>query len=456
MMLRLLTFTILFSLMGFTQASFATINLSVNPVDGSNTLRFDRVPSAAGINKQEIHIRVSAPSGERYQVFQRMLEPIANEKGDVLNLQAVETETLSNSNSSGTLYLQNTDHLSLSDQLLYSSSQAGTSDAFIIGYALNQSLINASGNFRGRIIFTVRATNGGDSDQVTLDVLLTASSSLKISVKGSRNPNRVFVRSSEKADKKDDFINFSFSGNSGQEVRIYQEIETMPQDEKDQELGADVLQIESQGGTDGSRIQGPTSLSNARSLIYSSNKDEDSFDLNFLIDGDQLQQQEAGKYKGKVKYTVETDQGKQEFPIDIDCAILPVFTMNVTTPPGGVSFAHVLANSPPQEQEVLVTVLSNLHKPYQVLQNLQSSMTNEQGKEFDSKYFNVQVLIQSGQKGQTDFAEFSPVQTGEYPVFTSDSLGSGSTFKVVYRLQGYAQMNAGDFLAPIRLSLNQK
>ena len=153
---------------------------------------------------------------------------------------------------------------------------------------------------------------------------------------------------------------------------------------------------------------------------------------------------------------VETDQGRQEFPIEIQCDIPPVFTMNVTTPPGGVSFTHVLANSPPQDEEVLVTVLSNLHKPYQVLQDLQTSMTNQQGKEFDSKYFTIQVEIPPGQKGQTDFTEFSPIQTGEYPVFSSDSMGSGATFKVVYRLQGYDQMNAGNFSAPIRFSLNQK
>ena len=103
--------------------------------------------------------------------------------------------------------------------------------------------------------------------------------------------------------------------------------------------------------------------------------------------------------------------------------------MNITPPPGGVSFTHVLANSPPQDKEVMVTVLSNLHKPYQVIQDFQTNMTNQQGKEFNSKYFTIQVEIPSGQKGQTNFTEFSPVQTGEYPVFSSDARGSGATFK---------------------------
>ena len=449
-------FTVLFCLIGLTQLCFANVSLSVNPVDGSNSLRFDRIPPAGAENKQEIHIRVNSTNGSRYQVFQRILEPIMNEKGDTLNLQAVSTQTLSNSNSSGTLYLQNSDHLSMSDQLLYSSSQGGESDMFTIGYSLNQSLINTSGRFRGRLVFTVRGMGNDSSDQVTIDVFLKTSSSLKISVKGAYNPTRIRIKGSDTSEKSADFVNVSFSGNSGQEIRIYQEVETIPQNETDQELGANVLQLDAQGQTEGLRIQGLSPLRSGRSLIYSSNKDEDNFLIYFLVNADQAQRQAAGSYAGKIKYVVETDQGNQAFPIDIQCVIPSVFTMNVVTPPGGVNFSHVLANSTPQDKEVLVTVSSNLNKPYQVTQDFQTNMTNQQGKEFNSKYFTIQVEIPSGQKGQTDFTEFSPVQTGEYPIFSSDAMGSGATFTVVYRLQGYAQMSPGDFLAPVRLSLNQK
>lgn len=455
-MLRAAIISFLFCLMGLTPLCLANISLSVNPTDGSNSLRFDRMPTAGVENKQEIHLRVSSTNGNQYQVFQRILEPITNEKGETLNLQAIETQTLSNSNSSGTLYLQNSDHLSMGDQLLYSSSPNGQSDSFMIGYSLNQSLINASGILRGRLVFTVRGMGNASSDQVTIDVFLQTSSNLKISVKGAHDPTRIHIQGSDTSEKTADFVNLSFSGNSGQEIRIYQDIESLPQNETDQELRGDVLQIDPQGQTEGLRVQGPTSLKVGRTLIYSGNKVEDNIDLYFLINADQVQQQEAGVYKGRVKYSVETDQGRQEFPMGIQFDVPPEFTMNVTTPPGGVSFSHVLANNPPQDKEVLVTVVSNLHKPYQVLQDIQTGMTNEKGKEFDNKYFTIQVDIPSGQKGQTNFAEFSPVQTGEYPVFTSDSMGSGAIFTVVYRLQGYNQMSPGNFSAPIRFSLNQK
>jgi hypothetical protein len=454
--LRGITITILFYLAGLTQVCFATVNLSVNPVDGSNSLRFESMPVAGVENKQQIHIRISSPNGDRFQVFQRILEPIVNEKGEALNLQAIETQTLSNSNSAGTLYLQNSDHMSMSDQLLYSSSQGGSSDSFIIGYSLDHSLINSGGNFRGRLIFTVRGMGNADSDQVTIDVFLqNITSSLKISVKGAHDPSRLHIKGSDITERSADYVNVSFSGNLGQGIRIYQEVEGLPQNEMDQELGEDVLQLDTEGNSEGLHGGlGPLRVN--KTLIYSSDKDEDNFVIYFLVNTSQIQQQQAGTYMGKIKYIVETDQGNQEFPFDMQIDVPPVFTMNVTTPPGGVSFTHVLANSAPQDEEVSVEVVTNLHKPYQVLQDLQTGMTNQQGKEFDSKYFTLQVEIPSGQRGQTDFVEYSPMQTGEYPVFSSDASGSGATFKVLYRLQGYDQMSPGNFLAPIRLSLDQK
>lgn len=455
-MLKGVTITILFCLMNFAQICFANVSLSVNPVDGSNTLRFERTPLAGPENKQEIHIRISSTNGNRYQVFQRILELLVDEKGNALNLQAIRTQTLPNSNSYGTLYLQNSDHLNMDDQLLYSSSQTGASDMFTIGYFLNQNLINAGGSFRGRLVFTVRGMGNASNEQVTIDVFLKTSPSLKVSVKGSHNPTRIRIKDSDTTQKAADYVNISFSGNSGQEVRIYQELETVPKNETGQELGADVIQLDAEGQTEGLRVQGLSSLGTNRSLIYSSNKNEDDFIIYFLVNADQAQQQDTGIYAGKIDYEVETGNERQEFPIDIRYHLRPVFSMEITPPVTGVSFTHVIPNSPPQDQVVTVTVSSNLHKPYQVLQDLQTNMVNKQGKEFDSKYFTVQVEIPSGQKGQTNFTEFSPMKTGEYPLFSSDAGGSGATFTVVYRLQGYAQMSTGVFSAPVRFSLNQK
>jgi len=455
-MFRLLIITILFFLIGLTQPCFANLSLSVEPIDGSSSLRFEKTPVAGPENKKGIRIRVISTNGSRYQVFQRLLEPLVNEQGEALNTQSLQTQTLINSNSYGTLYLQNSDYLGMSDQMVYSSAQNGQSDAFVIGYSPNHALINAGGKFRGRHVFTVRGIGNPYTDQVTIDVFLETSASFNVSVKGAHHRNLIRVRDSDTSFRKADNLSVSFSGNEGHEIRIYQEVETMPQNTTTQELSAGVLQITPQGSTEGLRLQGPAPLGVGRSLVYSSNKNEDNFNIYFSLDANKIQHQDAGFYAGKIKYVVEGDHNKQEFLVNIQCEIGPIFTVVVTPPVGGVSFKSVLANHPPQEQEIQVKVFSNLHKPYQVIQGLQASMTNKQGKEFDNKYFNFQVEIPSGQKGQTDFKEFSPVKAGEYPIYSSDARGSGTAFTVVYRLEGYAQMSPGDFSVPISISLNQK
>jgi len=455
-MLRAVLSAILFLGMGLTQVCFAGISLSVNPVDGSSALRFDRTSTEGFVNKKEIRIRINSGNGTRYQVFQRVIEPLVNEKGESLNLQAISTQTLPNSNSYGTLYLQNSSYLGVGDQLIYSSAQNGSSDAFIIAYSINQSLVNTGGKFRGRLSFTVQGMGNASSDQMTIDVFLETTPSLNVTIKGAHHANRVHIKDTDTGENRSNFVSVSFSGNGGQEIKIYQELESMPQNDADVELGSGVLQIDPQGSAQGLQIQGPNPLEIKRTLIYSGNKGEDNFNIYFLVNADLVSQQDAGKYKGKIKYVVETEHGKQEFPIEIKCDISPVFNIQVTPPPEGLNFPHVVSSSPYQQKQVQITVLSNLHKPYQVIQGLQAGMTNKQGKEFDNKYFNMQVVIPSGQKGQTDFKEFTSVQTGESPIFSSDAHGSGAVFTVVYRLQGYAQMSAGDFSVPIRYSLNQK
>ena len=121
------------------------------------------------------------------------------------------------------------------------------------------------------------------SDQVTIDVLLDMSSSLKILVKGKHDRSRVRIKGSDISVKTADYVSLSFSGNSGGEIRIYQDIETLPHNETGEELGAGVIQIDAQGNTDGLRAQGVNSLGSARTLIYSSNKDEDNFFLIFVL-----------------------------------------------------------------------------------------------------------------------------------------------------------------------------
>ena len=94
--------SLLFALFYFhAGVASAALNLSVISVDGSTSLRLGRIISGLD-NKKQLRVRVTSTDGVQYQVFQRVVEPIVNEKGENMNLQALETATLTNSNASGT------------------------------------------------------------------------------------------------------------------------------------------------------------------------------------------------------------------------------------------------------------------------------------------------------------------------------------------------------------------
>ena len=454
-MRKLFITAITVSLLFFGNSAFAALSLSVSPADGSSSLRFDRITQGQE-NIKQIRVRVTSTGRNRYQIFQRVQQPIVNEKGESLNFQAIQAVTMNNSNSAGTLYLQNADRLSQGDQLLYTSSQGGDSDSFVISYVVDPTAMGAAGRFFGQILFTVRSMTDASQEQAFVNISLESVSNWNVSVSGGRTPGQVRIKDSDVAEKTADFVKISFSGNLGQEVRIYQEFNALPQNTMAEEILPDAFRFLVAGETEQNvRVSGAVPMGRTRTLIYTGKSQEDSLRVYFLANPDKIQEANAGTYTGKVKYIVETDKGPEEFLIDLECDIQPVFNLDVTLPPEGVSFANVLATNPPTQREVMVTVHSNLHRAYQVLQDLSVPMANEKGNEIDKGYFTVKVEIPSGEKGQTKFVDFSSMQTGEYPIFSSDGKGSPATFKVVYRLQGYPQLSSGNYSAPIRFSLNQ-
>ena len=423
---------------GLIQVCLAAASLSASPIDGGDTLRFEQMSIAGLENSKEVQIRVSSNHAKRYQVFQKVLES---------NLQVIETQVFPFSNASGTLQEQVPVHLSLKDQLLYTSSQDAQDDSFIVKYFLNNNFINTGGNLTGKIVFTLRFMDGSVPKQVGLNVLLDNSLVLNVSVTGGYEPARVNIRDFDTKIKTADFVKISFSGNKGQKVRVYQELESPLQNEMAQKMDMNALQIAPQVDKENLHVWGVSPLIVGRTFIYSSSRDEDSFLIYFLVDPNLIDAQDAGSYVGRIKYVVETNTGPQEFPMNIQCAVQPVFTMDVTMPPGGVSFSQGPVNALPQEQEVTVMVTTNLHKQYQVLQNFQKD---------SDKHFLMKVNILPDEQGYTDFTDFSPVRKGEYPVFYSNAQGAPTAFKVVYRLEANDKTEMGNFLVPVSFSLRLK
>ena len=432
-----------------TSPSFAALGLTVSSVDGGNALRFGRI--AADLqNKQQLRVRMS------YQVFQRVIEPVVNEKGEALRLQAIETATVANTNAAGTIYLQTIDTLGMNEQLVYTSGQNGPSDSFDIAYSVRPDLMDVSGTLSGKLMFTVRPIGGGSQETVIVNIFMDAASAWSAQVTAGRTTGRVRVKDTDAAEKDADFVKISFSGNGSDEVRIYQEAPVYPRNDMGEELNPGVMTVTASGASsENIHLAEHAALAAERVLLYRSKKADDAFAVYFLPDGAQAMGQKAGAFVGKIQYVVETDQHREVFPVDLEYTVRPMFSVDAALPAEGVRFESILPTTPPVDKEVRVTVKTNLRKPYQVVQSLVSPMVNEKGQEIEKQYFTFKVVVADGQKGRSAFPEFVPVQTGEYPLFFSDSEGSESAFTVVYKLQGYPHINSGTYNAPVRFSLNQ-
>ena len=432
----------------------AAVNLSVNPVTGGTSLSFGRVDEPLEVNK-EVRIRVNSNEGQQYQVFQRLIEPIVNEQGLSLAYDAITSYTLNGSNASGTLYLQSPMNLSQGEELLYTSSPAGDSDGFTVVYSTRAQRLNSSGNFLGKMIYTVRPIGGGSQDTSFLTVTLDSTAEMKLEVAGSVSPNGVRLNySNGKIDNKE-FVRISFNGNRSNPIRIYQEFEVFPQNEQAEELNKDLLKFKVVSNSGPSEFQEETAVERKRVKLYDSNEDTDSIIVHFELDPQETAQQKQGRYHGRVKYIVETASQTKEEVLDLELEVAPIFNVEVKFPPQGVKFGNILPTSPPQISEVEVRVNTNLGKPYMVMQNVVTPLTNPKGNAIDREYFTIKGELKEGDGGRVANNDYVPILPGESPIFFSDSQGSPAAFKIYYRLKAYPDMHPGDYSTSIVYSLGE-
>ncbi len=450
--LRVICLIIYITFLGFGTAQ-AALNLNANPADGGNTLRLGRVDDELEVTKA-VKLRISSSDGKQYQVFQRLEETLRNERQNTLDHHALKAYAVSGSNSAGTLYAQQNEPLSLTDQLLFTSSPDGQSDTLTIVYAVDPQRLNVSGNFMGRIAYTVRALGGSGQDQVFLNVYLEASGQLKVEITPATSRTGIRLEHTPRSDKDDD-VRVSFSGNGSADIRIYQEVRQFPADDLGQEIDGEVFEFSTASARGEIYHIAPEKAGRKKVLIYKSNENEDDFHVHFGLNHESLAALKAGVYRGKIILTVESSQGTNDFPLDVEIKVDPIFEVSVTLPPGGIKFPRILPSDPPQEHEVTVTVKTNLGKPYMVIHSMATPLINAKGDEIKAGHFMMKMELIGNSSGKISAGDFVPVQTGETPVFMSDAKGSPAEFKVLYRLRSYPDIAAGDYAAPIVFSLGE-
>lgn len=426
--------------------------LSVSPTEGGGSLRFGRGDLTLGITK-EVRVRITATENVQYQVFQSLIEPLTSERGITINRPVLAASIVPGTNGSGTVYLQDFERVGFSEQLVYTSAPGGLSDAFTIVYRVNAEDLADDGSFSGKLLYVLRPIGSGSPSESVITVFIESSGQLHVETEASVGTDS--VRLDSQASRQPASFKISFSGNGGDQIRIYQEVLRMPANEVNRELEPGVVKFSISGGAEGdSGYQSESDLSRNWVLVYQSASGRDTVSMNYRLDADHPAPP-AGRYQGLVRYTLETDRVRKDFDVDLDIDIAPVFEIAMEFPSGKVDFPNLLPGADAQIREVRVKVRSNLGKPYVVSQNFGELLTNEKGQPLAKEHFMVKQELIPETLGKVSATEFVPVAAGDSPLFYSDAQGSPADFRVFYRLAPYPEMQPGDYRTSVLYSLNE-
>ncbi len=430
----------------------ARVSLSVQPAVGGTNLRFGKIDPLFE-EHQEVRVRITSDEASQYQVFQSMIEPLTNERGQRLDVFALQTYSLPGSNSLGSLYLQQISPMRQVDDLVYSSTRTGQSDSFSLVYALDSSKINAFGRFSGKILYTVRPISEGVQQQVYLDVFVDILENFKIETRASSGKDLVRLTAGERADE-EAYFEIAFSGNSGEAISIYEEIDRFPSNELNEEIDRNAFYSVVFGQENSVLSRGQIAPFSRGRSIYSSQKSSDNVMIYYELDKDVAEKQKAGTYRGQIKYIVERQSGTKIFFLNIEIIIDPVFEVQVQFPEGAPRFDNILPNSPPQIREAVVEVKTNLRKPYILIQKNLSPLANSQGVVFDHEFFDMKIEPLEG-VGKNFLDDFKSVLPKEQSLFSSNAKGEPAKVRIFYRLRPYPGMEAGDYATSIVYSLGE-
>ncbi len=438
----------------FPSKATASLRLSIRPIDGGNSLRFGRVDIPSKSN-QEVRLTITSSDNKQYQVFQRLVEPFVNERGESLNRSVMTVSALTGSNMAGTVFVQEAERVGYSEQLIYTSDGNGDSDAFTLVYQVNEDTFSQSGNFFGKVIYTVRAVGSSNQDESLLNIFFESADDFKFSVDTSSASQ--FVRlNSESEQTFQGYVKFSYSGHHSGSLSIDQDIFLYPANDVNEDIQKEIVTFFVQAKQESDvKIQEPENLDFGLRQLYSSRSDEDEVIVYFQLNKDMVDQQIQGDYRGKIKFSVESSQVHEVIDVDLEISISPIFELVVDYPPEGMSFRELVPHGEAQTKEISVRVRSNLGRPYVVGQNVSGLLTNEEGSELVNTNFTQNVELVGSTTGEVEILDFVPVEDGETSLFHSDKEGSSAQFKVHYRIKPYQKMKAGDYKTAVIYSLSE-
>lgn len=436
----------------------AAYAISVTLLEGAIDLRLD----VGDIAAKQARLNVNAQSGA-YEVHQKLVEALRDEKGEVLDPAAIMCETVKGSNSQGSFYNNQPFNLNTMEAIVYRSSSNGAADSFLVSYGLNKDALNASGQFRGRVLYTVvPAGRIASVEEQYVDICVNTKRNMTVKVATSNYDSQTVNISSATKDLRG-YAVLDISGGTTQQYDVYQQLEKPLANEKGETLPAGSLKLIVNSANGSSRYTSPTDITVANMLVYTSSATgaADSVTISFICDKDALAKIPVGTYKGKLIYAIRSANdswGPYEITLAVEAKA--VFNIEVMPEEGvGFTFSRVKAGTGPLEKAAKVTVTSNTGRPYAVIQKVDPSLVNKEGQTIPlEKNVFLSQAKEAAQPGEIVFSQAAAVKPGDTVIYNSDAVGSSVRFAVIYTINLGLNSNvkAGDYNANINYALVEK
>jgi len=439
--------------------TYGALSLSITPYEGGTDLRFGNVNSSniTRIDK-EVNVRITATENKQYRIYQSLLDPLTNEKGERLPQENLVFNALLGKNQYGTVHALQEQPVGLSRTLIYTSNTAGLSDSLVLAYGIKLGSNVKPGYYSGRLAFILEPINATVSvaPQI-LNIYVQIESKAIISVQSASGSQVISLNSEKEIARSQDVI-IEVKSDIGSPYRIYHWLSSTFVSEKGQQLPPGAITFAVSQADKGKKNTSETDLSLIKQLLYTSNQkgEKDTIVLTYKI-GD-LSKVIAGTYRGTLQYLFETADGEKNSIIGtfgIELINEEVFNIVVTLgPTGRISFEDLKPLSKPKQSEVVIDIKTNVGQPYQVIQTVYSELVSKTGEKIPPKYFTLKTESMDGNElPGLKFPTPAEVKTKDTVVYASDKKGSPVSFKVIYELNVADTVKADDYSTNIVYSL---
>lgn len=444
----------LFMIVGLAGNAYAAFDLSVTADRGGRDIRFDPAKLGKAVKNEEFSVTISSDVGSKYRVILKQFDPLQNQQGAELSQDAVKY--FSPSNVGGDIKVVFPTALRTGEEELYYSDNAGTGVTFSLAFAVQVAPSDGPGQYRSQIIFELQDVEGNRSPStVVKTILVEVDADYKLLLRSESGGRSIDLGQVDRnRTDAEEVVHLSLPAAIGETYHIYQRVINTPTNEAGNRMDAIFAQIEkpSAGVTPVDTIE----LDESRQLIYTSGVSGEGVELAIRYFTKNASTALAGFYEGAIQFEVETQSVVAFFdPLNVPLRVKveTIFDLEVVydrTAP--LHFGRFTEPGEQQRRKMDLKIIANTGEQYQVIQNIRTGFTNEDGYELPLKQLTITTA--GSKTGTNKFPNQGHLELGDNILFTSDPQGSSDQFAVEYVLELPVDAKKGEYTSETTYSLS--